>query len=242
MMAAMGAQALGTSSAALAFTLGYTDGHGIDRDTHLAHAQDLVAATGLPVSGDFENGYGDAPEDVADIVRLAAEAGLAGIGIEDTALPGTAPYPFDLAVERIRAALSAARALPRDFVVTARTDVVLLGTADADEALRRLQAFDEAGADCLYAPMGSGMDIQARICATCRAPVNVLVTGAFAAESRDSLARIGAARISFGSGALRAVAQTLHDVSAAALGPEGRFDPLARALPFATLDPMLRGS
>ncbi|TMV79561.1 isocitrate lyase/phosphoenolpyruvate mutase family protein, partial [Thioclava sp. BHET1] len=150
MMAALGAQALATSSAAQAFTLGRPDGGTITRDEALAHAEMLVAATPLPVSGDLENGFGAAPETCAETVRLAAEVGLAGISIEDTALPGDAPYEFDLAVERMRAAAAAARALPRDFMLIARADGVMLGHYGLEEALRRIRAFDAAGADGLY--------------------------------------------------------------------------------------------
>ncbi len=145
-LAALGAQALATSSAAHAFTLGHPDG-AITRDLALSHAADIVAATPLPVSGDFENGFGDDPETCAETVRMACEAGLAGISIEDTMLPGDGAYEFDLAVERIRAASDAARALPRDFVLVARADGIMQGSYDLDEALRRLVAFEAAGAD-----------------------------------------------------------------------------------------------
>ena len=110
MLAALGAEAIATSSAAHAFTLGRPDGGHVTRDEALAHAQELVAATSVPVSGDFENGFGDAPETCAQTVRLAAEVGLAGISIEDTELPDSGAYAFDLAVERIRAAAAAALA------------------------------------------------------------------------------------------------------------------------------------
>ena len=237
LLKARGAQALGTTSAGLAFALGRRDGDGVTRDRHLAHAQAIHAATGLPVSGDFENGYGDAPEDCAETVRLAAEAGLAGIGIEDTALPGTAPYPFELAVERIRAAAAAARALPRDFVLTARSDVVLLGTHGPDEAIRRLLAFAEAGADCLYAPMPGDIDAMRRLCAQTALPVNILVIGAYQHLSLTDLGQLGAARLSLGSTLMRRAARALDDAAQAVLS--GDFSPLAEGLPFATLDPML---
>lgn len=127
MLAALGAEAIATSSAAHAFTLGRPDGQ-ISRDEALTHAQDLVAAVSVPMSGDFENGFGESPETVAETVRLAAEVGLAGISIEDTDLPGAKPYAFDLAVEHIRAAAAAARALPGDFVLVARTDGIMNGS------------------------------------------------------------------------------------------------------------------
>lgn len=121
MMAALGAAALATTSGGHAFTLGRADGGSISRDEALAHAEAIVAATPLPVSGDFENGFADSPEGVAETVRLAAGAGLSGCSIEDTRMvPGSPPYAFDEAAERIRAAVAAARALGRPFVLCAR--------------------------------------------------------------------------------------------------------------------------
>jgi len=146
MLAAMGAQAIATSSAAHAFTLGRADGGTLTRDEALAHAETLVAAVSVPVSGDFENGFGSAPDTCAETVRLASEVGLAGICIEDTDLPSDTPFTRDLAAERIRAAAAAARALPRDFVLVARADGLLTGKYDLDEAIARLRAFETAGA------------------------------------------------------------------------------------------------
>ncbi len=174
LLVALGAPAIATSSAAHAFTLGRPDMGHVTRDEALSHAQDLVAAVNVPVSGDFENGFGAAPETCADTVRLAAEAGLAGISIEDTALPKAAPYPFDLAVERISAAAAAARALGRDFVLVARADGVMTGRYDIDEALRRIRAYEAAGADCLYVPMTASAADLGRVCAATRLPVNAL--------------------------------------------------------------------
>ncbi|MDF1854339.1 isocitrate lyase/phosphoenolpyruvate mutase family protein [Pseudooceanicola sp.] len=211
-LAAKGAQALATSSAAHAFTLGRPDG-GISRDEALAHAQAIVAATPLPVSGDFENGFGDTPEICAETVRLAAEAGLAGISIEDTMLPGSGAYAFDLAVERIKAAVAAARILPRDFVLVARADGMLRGSYNLNEAIRRLQAFEAAGADCLYASAPPDLDGLARICGAVTAPVNVLVAGTMANHSRADFARIGVARISLGSSLARITHRVLIDAA-----------------------------
>ena len=173
LLKAAGLQALGTTSAGLAFTLGAPDGVAVTRDMHLAHAEDLVAATGLPISGDLENGYGDSPEECAETVRLAAEAGLAGCGIEDTRLPGTEAYPFELAAERIAAAVAAARSLPGDFVLTARSDVALYDPNGVDEAMRRVRAFAAAGADCVFAPMRADVQAMRQLCAEVVCPVNV---------------------------------------------------------------------
>lgn len=238
-LAALGAQAIGTSSAAHAFTLGLPDGGHVSRDQALAHAQDLVAATNLPVSGDFENGFGHAPEDCAETVRLSAEAGLAGISIEDAALPDDRAYDFDLAVDRIRAAAAAARALPRDFVLVARADGIMNGHYDTDEALRRLLAFQEAGADCLYAPLPPDMAALARICSAVSLPVNALAAGPFATQSRADFAAIGVARISLGS----ALARVTHGALLEAATPilqSGDFNLLRTGAGSAMIDPLLR--
>ena len=198
MLAAMGAQAIGTSSAAHGFTLGVPDGN-VPRDQALAHAQDLVTAVNVPVSGDFENGYGDDPEYVADTIRLASEAGLAGCSIEDTNMADHSAYDFELAVERVRAAAAAARSLNSDFIFVARAAGVMNGVYDMDEAIRRIRAFDEAGADCLYVPMPPSMEDLARVCQTTTKPVNALAAGKFAKANRDAFAAIGVGRISLGS-------------------------------------------
>jgi hypothetical protein len=151
LMAGLGAQALATTSAGHGFTLGLADGGQGSREMALRHAAELCAAADLPVNGDFENGYGDAPETVAETVRLAAEAGLAGVSIEDTAVPTTASYPFDLALARIEAAVAAAREV--GIVLTARADGCIFGNYDPAEAVRRCQAFARAGAEVIYAPL-----------------------------------------------------------------------------------------
>lgn len=239
MLAALGAQALATSSGAHAFTLGRPDQGMISRDEALAHAADLVSATSLPVSGDFENGFGEAPEACAETVRLASEAGLAGISIEDTALPSKSPYAFDLAVERIRAAAAAARALPRDFVLVARADGILTGQYDIDETLRRLHAFDAAGADCLYAPIPKSKDDLARICREIAKPVNALAAGPYSKISRADYARMGVARISLGAALARLTHRTIID-AATAMFDSGDFSALSNAAPASLVDPMLK--
>ncbi|WP_029029500.1 isocitrate lyase/PEP mutase family protein [Salinarimonas rosea] len=239
MLAALGAQALGTSSAAYAFTLGRPDMGHVSRDEMLAHAEALVAATPLPVSADLENGYGDAPEAVAETVRLACEAGLAGLSIEDVMPPAGAAYPFDLAVERIRAAVAAARACPRDLVLLARADGVMTGAYDLDEGIRRLQAFAEAGADGLYLPAPASMAEVARICASVDRPVNALAAGGFTAHSRADFAAAGVARISLGSALARATHRLIKDAAEAMLGPAGDFGPLSRSVGGKEIDALL---
>ncbi|MEM9198855.1 MAG: isocitrate lyase/phosphoenolpyruvate mutase family protein [Pseudomonadota bacterium] len=238
MLAGLGAQAIATSSSAHAFTLGRPDGGTVSRDEALAHAQDLIAAVDVPVSGDFENGFGEDPDTVAETVRLSAEAGLAGISIEDTALPAQTPYAFDLAVERIRAAVAAARALPKDFVLCARADGILTRQYDIDEALKRLLAFQEAGADCLYAPLPRSMEDLSRICTTLDRPVNALAVGRFAKVSRADLAAIGVARISLGSALARVTHQAILDVGEAMFG-SGDFTALTRGAPGDRIDAFL---
>jgi 2-methylisocitrate lyase-like PEP mutase family enzyme len=147
-----GFQALATSSAASACAIGKRDG-GLTRDEALAHARLIVNATDLPVSADLEKGFGDVPGMVAETIRLAAETGLVGCTIEDTTgNPDKPLYDFGLAVERISAAAEAARALAFPFVVTARAHNLMFANPSLDETIRRLQAFERAGADVLFAP------------------------------------------------------------------------------------------
>jgi 2-methylisocitrate lyase-like PEP mutase family enzyme len=226
MMAALGAKALATSSAAHAFTLGRPDMGGVTRDEALAHAQDLIAATPLPVSGDFENGFGDAPEDVAETVRLAGEVGLSGISVEDTQMtPGTPAYPFALAVERVRAGVAAARALGRPFIFCARADGVMNGAYDLAEGIRRLQAFQAAGADLLYLPVPPGRAELAQVLAAVTKPVNALAAGPLKSLTVAELAAMGVRRISTGSQIARATHAIIRDAVTAMLG-QGSFAPL----------------
>lgn len=228
LLAGLGAEAIGTTSAGFAFTLGLPDGAGVTRDQALAHAQGLVAATPLPVSADLENGYAEDPGGVAETVRLACEAGLAGLSVEDTDLPGQGAYPFDLAVERIRAAAAQARALPRDLVLVARADGVMTGAYDLAEGIRRLRAFEAAGADCLYLPVPPGMDAVRLICRSVSRPVNALASGAFAGVTWAEFAQAGVARISLGGALARVGQRAVADAARAILGT-GSFTGLSRA-------------
>jgi 2-methylisocitrate lyase-like PEP mutase family enzyme len=212
MMAALGAVALATSSAAHAFTLGRPDMGGVSRDEALAHAEALVAATGLPVSGDFENGFGDAPEVVAETVRHGAEVGLSGLSIEDTRMqPGAPAYEFDLAVDRVRAGVAAARGLGRPFVFCARADGVMNGAYDLAEGIRRLQAFEAAGADLLYLPVPPGRAELAQVLAAVSAPVNALAAGPLRDLTVADLAAMGVRRISLGSQIARVTHAAIRD-------------------------------
>lgn len=237
MLAGLGAQALATTSSGYAFTVGLPDGAIVTRDRMLEHAAAIVAATPLPVSADLENGYGDSPEVVAETVRLAAEAGLAGCSIEDTVLPSSEAYEFDLALERVRAAVGAARGIGFAFMLTARADGVLTGAYDAAEALRRLRAFDEAGADVLYAPL-LPMEDTAALCAGTATPVNALAAGRFVHVPLAEFAAAGAARISIGGGLARLTCAAIRDAAQAMLG-QGDFSALTDAMGSGAVEALL---
>ncbi|WP_158751965.1 isocitrate lyase/phosphoenolpyruvate mutase family protein [Acidobacterium sp. S8] len=206
-LAALGFEALSTTSGGLAVTLGRRDGTAsITRDEALANAKSIVDATHLPVAADLENGYGDSAEAAAETIRLAAEAGLVGASIEDATSDDKKPiYDFDHAVERVAAAAEAALALPFPFMFVARAENYLHGRPDLDDTIRRLQAFEKAGAEVLYAPgLTRPEDIKA-VCSSVSKPVNVLAAlkGAVQLSVAD-LAALGVRRISLGSALSRA--------------------------------------
>jgi 2-methylisocitrate lyase-like PEP mutase family enzyme len=205
-LTALGFEALATTSAGLAFALGRRDGEGaLTRDEALANAAAIVQATSLPVSGDLENGFGDALEAAAETIRLAAAAGLVGASIEDaTGDPDRPIYDASFAAERIAAAAEAARALPFPFTLTARAENFLYGRPDLDDTIRRLQAFEVAGADVLYAPGLRDLSSIRSVCAAVGKPVNVIMGLAGAEFSVDDLAAVGVRRISVGSAFARA--------------------------------------
>ena len=207
-LTALGFKALSTTSAGLAFTLGKKDGTGsVSRDEALANARSIVEATELPVAADLENGYGHRPEDAAETIRVAAlEAGLVGGSIEDaTGDPGNPIYEFNHAVERVAAAADAARALPFPFMLVARAENYLHGRPDLDDTIRRLQAFETAGAEVLYAPGITRPEDIRTVCSSVSKPVNVLMgmKGAPPLTVKD-LEALGVRRISLGSGFSRA--------------------------------------
>lgn len=239
MLAALGAKAIATSSAAHAFTLGRPDGGQVSRDEALAHAQDLISALSVPVSGDFEDGFGESPEACAETVRLSGEIGLAGICIEDTIEASDRVYEFDLAVERIRAASAAARALKDDFFFVARADGVMTGAYDIDEAIRRIKAFDRAGADGLYVPLPKTLEDLQRVIDATDKPVNVLVAGPYAKHPVSTYAQMGAARLSLGSALARVTHNVIVETGQAILS-EGNFSGLSAAASGAKIDKMLK--
>jgi 2-methylisocitrate lyase-like PEP mutase family enzyme len=197
-------EALATTSAGFAFSLGRPDG-AIARDAMLEHVAAIVAAVDLPVTADLENGYGDEPEHVAQTVRLAAEAGLVGCSIEDVAdRLHPEPYERDLAAERIRAAAETAHALPFPFVLTARCENFLVGRRDLRDTIKRLQAYQGAGADVLYAPGLTERKDIVEIVRSVELPVNVIVGLTGLRLSLDELSEIGVKRVSVGSALSRA--------------------------------------
>ncbi|RPE37280.1 2-methylisocitrate lyase-like PEP mutase family enzyme [Streptomyces sp. Ag109_O5-1] len=198
MLADAGFEAVATSSAAIAATLGRLDGrHEVTREEHLEHARLLGSLTGLPVNGDFEDGYGDTPEDVAMTVEAAVESGLAGIGVEDTSGDPDMPIrDFDEAVRRVRSAVAASNGR---IVVTGRTDNFIQGRPDLDDTIRRLTAFAEVGADVVYAPFPPDLDaLVAIVTAVAPTPVNVLVSPSDKVLTVAELQRAGVKRISLG--------------------------------------------
>lgn len=212
MMAALGAEALATTSAGLAFTLGRPDMGHVSRDEALRHAESIVAATPLPVSGDLENGFADEPNEVAETVRLAREAGLSGCSIEDTRMTeGHPAYAFDLAVDRIRAAAEAARSMADPFVLCARADGVMNGSYDMDEAIRRIKAFEQAGAELLYVPLVPDISDLKRVVGAVSAPVNALAAGVVEKLSVSDIASTGVRRISVGSKVARLTHAVIRD-------------------------------
>jgi 2-methylisocitrate lyase-like PEP mutase family enzyme len=203
-LAGLGFPALATSSAASAAALGRRDG-GLTRAEALAHARSIVQATDLPVSADLEKGFGDAPETVAETVRLAAEAGLVGCTIEDaTGNPERPLYETTLAVERIAAAAEAARALPFPFLLTARAHNLLFAAHSLDDTISRLQAFERAGADVLFAPGLPDLDAVRAVCAAVSKPVNFMVGIKAKSFSVEELAAAGVRRISLATSLYRA--------------------------------------
>jgi len=205
LLASTGFEALATTSVGYANSIGRQD-HGVTRDEMIAHAATLAAATELPVSADLENGFGDDPGTVAETIRMAAAAGLAGCSIEDSTNRDDDPiYSFEHSVDRIRAAAEQVRNLPFPFMLTARSENYLHGRKDLADTINRLQAFQEAGADVLYAPGITDVKEVATLISSVDRPVNVLAGMQGTHFDVNELSRIGAKRISVG-GALTRVA------------------------------------
>lgn len=204
LLAHLGFEALATTSAGFAFSIGRRD-NAVGRDLMLAHVDAIAAATDLPVSADLENGFGDHPETVAETIRLGAAAGLAGGSIEDSInRPGEPIYEQELAVERVRAAVEAGRALAFPFTLTARCENYLVGRPDLADTIRRLQAYQEAGADVLFAPGLTSRDDIAAVVRSVDRPVNVVMGLQGVQLGLAELSELGVKRVSVGSALTRA--------------------------------------
>lgn len=204
MLAQLGFEALATTSAGYAFSRGVLDGQ-VGREAMLAHADEIVVATELPVSADLENGFGSAPEIAAETIRMAAARGLVGGSIEDASGDNTAPiYEIGLAKDRIRAAAETAHALPFPFMLCARAENFLYGRPDLKDTIARLQAYQDAGADVLYAPGLKTKEEIAAVVAAVDRPVNVLVGMPGLNLSLVELSELGVRRLSTGSALARA--------------------------------------
>ncbi|MFD0305226.1 isocitrate lyase/phosphoenolpyruvate mutase family protein [Streptomyces sp. NPDC127119] len=211
---------LATTSAGFAFSLGRADCAGlVTRGEALTNARSIVEATHLPVTADLESGYGDSPGDVAETIRQAAEVGLVGASIEDAAgETGGEIRDIAEAVDRVVAAVEAARAQPFPFTLTARADNFFQGRFDLDDTIRRLQAFAEAGADVLYAPALPSLDAVRAVCSSLDKPVNVLAAGPVLACSVADLGALGVRRVSLGSALPRAALTAVLDAAAELVG------------------------
>jgi 2-methylisocitrate lyase-like PEP mutase family enzyme len=235
----LGFQALATTSSGFAWTLGRSDNR-ITLDEALAHFRALASSVPVPVSGDFEGGFAIEPEAVAANVALAAGTGIAGLSIEDSTGDTANPlFDFALAVERMKAARRAIDASGTGILLTGRSEGFISGRPDLRETIRRLIAYADAGADCLYAPgIRSLPDITSVVTAVAPRPVNVLVGSDFATVPQ--LAAVGVRRISVG-GALARVAWTGVLQAAAEIAERGTFTSLGRAVPFADVDGLFKG-
>jgi 2-methylisocitrate lyase-like PEP mutase family enzyme len=236
----LGFTALATTSSGFAHAQAYADGD-VPREQMLEHLREIVEATNVPVNADFEGGYADAPEGVAESVRLCVATGVAGLSIEDsTDDPAKPLYDFDLALARVRAARAAIDKAGGDVVFTARTEGFIRGRPDLEETIRRLKAFADAGADCLYPP---GIKTREQITAVVKAvapkPVNLLMSSATGFTVKD-IAEMGVRRISIG-GTLARVAWTAFMRAAREIAEQGKFDSFAGTVPNAELNALFRG-
>jgi len=237
LMASYGFSALGTTSAGLAFSLGERDGEDkVALAQVVENARQIVSATGLPVSVDLENGYTNNPDAIGDVIRQAAAAGVAGGSIEDTtANPDSPIRPFSLAVEAVQAAVEARDRLDTDFVLTARAENFLFDRPDLDDTIRRLQAFEQAGADVLFAPGLTSAEAIAEVVGALTKPVSVVMGLQGVKLDVQQLTDLGVRRISLGSSLSRAafagLINALDEIS-----QRGSFDFSDQAVPFADIN------
>lgn len=237
-LAALGFEALATSSGASAAAGGRRDGR-LTRAEALASAARIAAATDLPVSADLENGFGDAPDAVAATVRLAAEAGLVGCSIEDSTGTPTRPlYDLALAVDRIAAAVDAAKSLPFPFTLTARAENFVRGRPDLDDTIARLRVYEKAGADVLFAPALPDLASVRAVCTAVSRPVNFMAGIRGKSFTVDQLAQAGVKRISFASSLYRAAMNGLVEAASEAK-QSGTFGYVEKVLTTADLNRFL---
>jgi 2-methylisocitrate lyase-like PEP mutase family enzyme len=224
LVAALGFDALATTSAGLAFHLGRRDGKKeVSRDDALQNCREIAASTALPVSADLENCFADDPRGAARTIELSAQAGVVGGSIEDASGEPASPiYDFSLAVERVHAAVEAARALDFPFTLTARAENFLHGKRDLDDTIRRLQAFEQAGADVLFAPGLPNVEAIRTVVNAVSRPLNVLVSSGNSHLTVAELAALGVKRVSIG-GVLSRVAFTALATAAREIRQHGTF-------------------
>jgi len=237
LLASLGFEALATTSQGLANSLGRPDGAGlVSRREVLESCRTIAGATDLPVNADLENGYAHEPRAAAEMIRLAADAGVVGASIEDaTGDPANPIYDFSLAVERVHAAIEVARSLPIPFMLTARAENFLHGRPDLDDTIRRLVAFEKAGADVLYAPGLRDLATIRTVVASVKKPVNVVVSAIDPAITAGDLAEAGVKRISVG-GALSRLALAAFLGGAREMTERGGFTWLREAVPSRELE------
>ena len=239
-LAGLGFEALATSSGASAGILGRRDGK-VTREEALAHARAVVGATDLPVSADLEKGFGDAPAVAAETIRLAAEVGLVGGSIEDASGDKDKPlYDLSLAAERVAAAVQAARALPFPFTLTARAENYLRGNPNLDDTIKRLQAFEKAGADVLFAPGLPDLEAVRTVCAAVSKPFNFMVGIKGKSFTVAELTAAGVKRISLATSLYREAMSGLVN-AARELKDKGTFGYLDRSLTTPELNNFMQG-
>ncbi len=232
LLTSIGFEALATTSLGLAITLGSPT---VSRDAIIENCRTIAAATELPVNADLENGGADEPKAAAEAIGLAAEAGAVGGSIEDSTGDASRPiYDFALAVERVHAAVEAARALPIPFMLTARAENLLHGRDDLDDTIRRLQAFEAAGADVLYAPGVRDLDMIRTVLSAIKKPFNLVMGFADPTLTLDQLSAAGVKRISVG-GAMSRVALAAFLKSAREMKDKGSFTYVREMVPIKAL-------
>ncbi|HVQ62476.1 MAG TPA: isocitrate lyase/phosphoenolpyruvate mutase family protein [Burkholderiales bacterium] len=231
LFASLGFEALATTSFGFANALGRVDGTlAVSREELIANCRDIASATALPVNADLENGYADEPKKAAEIIRMAAEAGVVGGSIEDATGNEARPiYDFDLAVERVAAAAEVAHSLPFPFTFTARAENFLHGRRDLDDTVKRLQAFAKAGADVLYAPGLRDLATIRQVAAAVSKPINVVMSAADPDLTTQQLADAGVKRISVGGVLSRVAYAALRDAALAMR--EGNYQWVRQAMP-----------